>query len=335
MLAQKYRLRRLLGDGSAGEVWEAENTLVGRRVAVKILHRELALHPDIRARFMAEARASGRIMHPNVVGVFDLGQAEDGSPFMVMELCDGEMLSTVTEERGAVGAAYAAELVVQVTKALQAAHAQGIVHRDLKPANIMVVHPSPDQPVVKVLDFGIAVSVHSQGLSPGERGRVFGTPAYMAPEQAVAGPIDHRADLYAVGAILYELLSGRAPFAGETAEQVLEQVRRRPPKPLRSLVKGVPPELEALVRSALAKDPDKRPQSAREMERALLPFVSRFHQQGAPAEHTTLRDTVPPLPLVSRATGNDDSPISTPKRLQLVADSSIPPPPDDEQAGSL
>jgi serine/threonine-protein kinase len=331
MLAQKYRLHRLLGDGSAGEVWEAENTLVGRRVAVKILHRELALHPDIRARFMAEARAAGRIMHPNVAGVFDLGD-EDGTPFMVMELCDGEMLSTITEERGAVGAAYAAELVSQVTKALQAAHALGIVHRDLKPANIMVVHPRPDQPVVKVLDFGIAVSVHTQGLSPGDRGRVFGTPAYMAPEQAVGGPIDHRADLYAVGAILYELLSGRAPFGGESAEEVLEQVRRRPPKPLKSLVRDVPPELELLVRRSLAKDPAKRPGSAREMERVLAPFAHALHQPVPHVDH----DSAPPLPLVSRTSLSEDETKSSQRaRLQLVSESSIPPPPDDDQAGSL
>jgi len=329
MLAQKYRLHRLLGDGSAGEVWEAENTLVGRRVAVKILHRELALHPDIRARFMAEARAAGRIMHPNVVGVFDLGESEDGTPFMVMELCDGEMLSTVTEERGAVGAAYAAELVSQVTKALQAAHALGIVHRDLKPANIMVVHPRPDQPLVKVLDFGIAVSVHSQGLSPGDRGRVFGTPAYMAPEQAVGGPIDHRADLYAVGAILYELLSGRAPFGGESAEEVLEQVRRRPPKPLKSVARNVPRDLEILVRRALAKDPARRPGSAREMERVLAPFAQALHQLVPEVEH----DSAPPLPLVSRTSSPDDASKSSGARLQLVSESSIPPPPDDEQRG--
>lgn len=334
MLAQKYRLHRLLGDGSAGEVWEAENTLVGRRVAIKILHRELALHPDIRARFIAEARAAGRIMHPNVAGVFDLGEAEDRTPFMVMELCEGEMLSTVTEERGAVGPAYAAELVSQVTKALQAAHALGIVHRDLKPANIMVVHPSPDEPVVKVLDFGIAVSVHTQGLAPGDRGRLFGTPAYMAPEQAVGGPIDHRADLYAVGAILYELLSGRAPFAGGSAEDVLEQVRRRPPKPLGKLAPDVPPELEALVRRALAKDPAKRPGSARDMERALAPFAHALHQH-APAGYPADHDSAPPLPLVSRASSADDVPKSpNPARLQLVTDSSVPPPPDDDPAGA-
>ncbi len=330
MLAQKYRLRRLLGDGSAGEVWEAENTLVGRRVAVKILHRELALHPDIRARFMAEARAAGRIMHPNVAGVFDLGEAEDRTPFMVMELCEGEMLSTVTEERGAVGAAYAAELVVQVTRALQVAHELGIVHRDLKPANIMVVHPSPDQPVVKVLDFGIAVSAHTQGLAPADRGRVFGTPAYMAPEQAVGGRIDHRADLYAVGAILYELLSGKAPFAGESAERVLEQVRRRPPKPLKSLAPGVPPELDLLVRRAMAKDPAKRPQSAREMERALVPFAHALHEPRA-AVRTGVQESVPPLPLVSRPSPDGDAPASSGRMtLELVSDSSIPPPPDDE-----
>ncbi len=325
LLGGKYTLMRELGVGSAGEVWEAEHTLVARRVAIKILHPDLANDAEIYGRFLAEARAAGRLMHPNVAGVFDLGD-QDGTPFMVMELCDGEMLSTVIEERGAVGVGYACELLVQVLGALDAAHELGIVHRDLKPGNIMVVHPKPDQPVAKVLDFGIAKGVHPDGMDPEETGRVFGTPSYMAPEQAAGQSVDHRADLYAAGAILYELLTGRPPFNGNSVLEVLTHVLTRPPKPLRMFARHAPAELELVVRRALAKDRRQRHQTAREMLRDISPFVV-----GPNPQHHDERHSAPPLPLVSRASDPDAAPVSSTGRplLQLVSESSVPPPRDD------
>ncbi|MEB2312725.1 MAG: serine/threonine-protein kinase [Sorangiineae bacterium] len=326
LLGGKYTLVRLLGRGSAGEVWEAEHTLVERRVAIKILHRELADDAEIYGRFIAEARAAGRLMHPNVAGVFDLGD-QDGAPFMVMELCDGELLSTVIEERGAVGVGYACELIAQVLAALEAAHGLGIVHRDLKPGNIIVVHPRPDQPLTKVLDFGIAKGVHPDGMAPEETGRIFGTPSYMAPEQALGESVDHRADLYATGAILYELLTGRPPFEGASALDVIATVIRRPPKPLRTYAPQVPAELELVVRRALAKDRRQRQQSAAEMLRAIAPFIA-----AAPAASHDHR-TIPPLPLVSRPASPEAAPPPSAARplLQLVADSTLPPPPEPDR----
>lgn len=320
LLADKYRLIRMLGEGSAGEVWEAENTLVNRKVALKILRAEYAHDPEIRGRFIAEARAAGGIRHANVVDVFDLGMTNGGTPFMVMELCDGETLDAITERRGAVGVGYACELATQVLGALDAAHALGIVHRDLKPANIMVVHPKPEQPVIKVLDFGIAQGVHDERALPDEEGRVFGTPDYMAPEQASGDPVDHRADLYSVGAILYELLTGRAPFDGPTPEIVLANVLSRPPKPVRRYARSVPESLANVIQQALSKDPDERPQSARGMGRLLQAFLSLApaapaQSDGWPPGHAPLR----PKPTPSSG------------RLHLVTQSSIPParPPTD------
>jgi serine/threonine-protein kinase len=315
LLGTKYRLIRKLGDGSAGQVWETENTVVGHRAAVKVLHTELSRDAEMRARFFAEARAAGRIRHPNVVDVFDLGAATDGTPFMVMELCDGETLHSVIQARGAVGPSYASDVMGQVLGALEAAHALGIVHRDLKPANIMVVHPRPDQPVAKVLDFGIAQGLHSAHQPPEERGRLFGTPNYMAPEQVTGDPVDHRADIYAVGAILYELLTGRPPFSGSAPELVLANVLSRPPKPFTMFRGDVPEALEDLVRSALEKDALARPDSTAEFRRALSAFGSPSVR---PAQHERPSDM--PLPLARRA---PERPKASP-RLAL-SESSRPP----------
>ncbi len=330
LLADKYRLVRSLGEGSTGTVWEAENTLVSRRVAIKILDPARAGDPETRRRFLEEARAGGRIGHPNVVDVFDLGEAEGRTPFMVMELCDGETLDAILRSRGAVGIGYACELLCQILSALEAAHGLGIIHRDLKPANVMVVHPQPDQPVAKVLDFGIATSVHA--ADPG--GGIFGTPNYMAPEQAAGGPIDHRADIYAAAAILYELLSGRPPFIGDMPSLVLADVLTRPPMPLRAYDKSIPRDLEAIVKRTLAKDPDERPATARALKKELLAFVPKLRSSSAPPP-ATLSEA--PLPLISQRSPKlpTDAPAPASKRptLELVVEPSVPPPPMSRKRG--
>ncbi|MCC6217327.1 MAG: serine/threonine protein kinase [Polyangiaceae bacterium] len=325
LVGGRYRLGLVLGSGSAGTVHRAADLRGGRDVAVKLLHPELAHDPAVRARFLGEAIAARRISHPNVVQVYGHGGSndEDDLPWMAMELCDGETLDVVIGTRGAVGAPYACELAVQVLAGLAAAHSLGIVHRDLKPGNISVVHPLPDVPVAKVLDFGIAKGVRGEEHDPEERGRLFGTPNYMAPEQAVGGPVDARSDLYAVGAILYELLSGRPPFAGATHTEVLAKVLTRPPMPLRAFDRSLPPELEALVRRALAKDADDRPASAVELARSLQPFLPTRERL------PSVRALVPsdaPLPLVARSA---EAIPRSPRRpaLALVTDSERPPAP--------
>ncbi len=332
MLGGRYRLTRPLGEGAAGDVWCAESELFGA-VAVKVLHKSLAQDQQVVARFVAEARAASSIAHPNVVRVFDLGH-EDHVPFMVMELCEGETLGNVVACRGAVGVEYACELLVQILGALEAAHAVGIVHRDLKPANIMVLHPSPDRALVKVLDFGIAKSVHAGDSE--DDGLVFGTPSYMAPEQIASRGVDHRADIYAAGAVLYELLTGRPPFFGTTSADVMTAVLSWPPKPLKFYDRSLPAALDRLVLTCLAKNPADRPATARELAQLLLDYAPspRTASPGdadrishAPVLLQPSRmDTIPapsnaepaPVPLVARPKRSVTPP--TRPRLELVAD---------------
>ena len=180
-------------------------------------------------------------------------------------------------------------------RAPNAAHALGIVHRDFKPANVMVVHPNPDQPVVKVLDFGIAKGLERERAESEERGLVFGTPLYMAPEQAAGEAVDHRSDLFSVGVILFELLAGRSPFSGNTPEILLANVLTRPPLPLTRFAKTAPAELAAAVKKAMSKDPINRFQTAREFEHRLVDFIAPSHSTG---RRVTTSDV--PLPLIAR-----------------------------------
>lgn len=321
VLSGKYKLGRKLGAGAAAEAWEAENVLVGRTVAVKILHPHLAKDPATRNRFLAEARAAARMAHPNVVDVFDLGMEDGSTPFIVMELCDGETLSAILEGRGAMGVSYAADLMVQVLAALCAAHDMGIVHRDLKPDNIMVVHPRPHQPMVKVLDFGIAQGVFGDAQPVEEGGLLFGTAEYMPPEQARGEQVDSRADIYAAGAILYELLTGSVPFPGDSVSEVLAKVLTDPVPSAARAVRGIPQEIDALVRSALAKDPKHRPKSALDFLQRLTPYTS---SRRAPSDLPPARESEAPLPLVGGRLA--PAAASAPrKKLELVVESTSPP----------
>jgi len=270
VLAGKYALGRPLGEGAAGTVFEAENLLVGRTVAVKVLPPHLAVREDLQTAFISEARAAARVAHANVVEVFDIGLDREGAPFIVMELLAGETLMEILESRGPLPLPYAAELTLQILAAVSAAHEQGIIHRDLKPANVMVTHPRPDQPLVKVLDFGIA-----QGLvaSDDEALRCAGTPLYMPPEQALGKPLDPRSDVYSVCAIFYELVTGRPPFNLDSSEAVLAASLRGRFTPLAQRVPGVHPVLAAAIDSGLSANRNQRPASAAALSEILGPFA--------------------------------------------------------------
>ncbi len=309
-ISGKYRLLRLLGEGAAGNVWEAENLLVGRRVAIKILHPSVASRPDMQQRFLAEARLSARLAHPNVVDVFDLGRTDDGTPYIVMELLVGETLESMLARRHRLPATFACELMMQVLGTLVAAHALDIVHRDLKPANVMLVYPHPDQPLVKVLDFGVAQGIHAEGLAA-EAGMIFGTPEYMAPEQAAGGAVDARSDVYAAGAILYELLAGEPPITGESTAVVLTRVLTAQPVALHIVAPDVPRDLEAIIMSALAKRPADRPSSAKQMSK----LIGRFASSSSAGPVVQLSER--PMALTHKRAPK--------KKLELVIQSSMPP----------
>jgi eukaryotic-like serine/threonine-protein kinase len=286
MVAGRYRLGDKLGRGGMGAVWEAEHVATGRRVALKTLLPGFGRIPEIAKRFEREARATSVLSHPNIVGVIDFGDDEDGGLFLVLERVRGRPLSDLISEGQRLPPARAFHIVRQVLEALAHAHAAGVVHRDLKPENIMLLDAddtddTPDR--VKLLDFGIAKLVgDAEALEAGEErltqaGVAFGTPTYMSPEQALGEEVDARADLYAVGIILYELLAGRPPFQSEDKVAILRLHVAVDPPPLAETAPDlvVPPAVQGLLDRVLAKRPGERPTDAvtllAELDAAIAP----------------------------------------------------------------
>ena len=273
----KYRIGRFLASGGMGSVYEAQHTLVKRRFAVKFLHPDLAQRRDLLARFQREAEAAGALESENVAASVDLGIAGDGSPYIVMEYLVGESLELLLERSGQLALERATDLVAQACRGVQAAHALGIVHRDLKPHNLFVCRREDGTDLVKVLDFGVAkLEVVEKSSAATRTGTVLGTPAYMSPEQARGEKdVDHHADIYALGAILYELLSGKKPHPGESHNAVLHHIATQPAVPLDSVAPGLPAELVELVARALSGDLAARPASAEALAQALAPWARR------------------------------------------------------------
>jgi serine/threonine protein kinase len=260
LLEQRYRLVRVLGRGRSGSVWCARNELIDRAVAIKILHRSLASDPERLQRFFQEARACGRVRHPAVVEVLDLGQGDDGVLFLVMELLEGETLSSLLARKGRLGTDEAMSIIIPLARGLAAAHAHGILHRDLKPANIYL-HKTPTggmQP--KILDFGISKILGSELT---QSGVVLGTPSYMSPEQARGvADLDPRMDVWSLGVILYECLGGRLPFLAREYRALVEEILERKHVPIEQLAPETPPELARILDEALEKSRERRISSA-------------------------------------------------------------------------
>jgi serine/threonine-protein kinase len=236
VLSDRYRIDRLLGVGSRGNVYAGEHLLMHKKVAVKILHRELSSMPEFAARFEREAVAVANIDHPNVAAATDCGKLPDGSMFLVLEFVEGKCLRDEIAA-GPVASDRALRIARQIAAALGSAHALGIVHRDLKPENVMLLDREGEPDFVKVLDFGVAqVPVGDTGVRSKvaltQAGIVFGTPEYMAPEQALGQKVDARADLYALGVITFELLSGERPFSSSGEGGILNQQLSKPPPSL-------------------------------------------------------------------------------------------------------
>jgi hypothetical protein len=269
ILAGRYQLGRLLGAGGMAQVYQGRDLLLARPVALKVLHPQLTRDPEFLARFWHEAQAAASVNHPNVVAVYDFGE-HAGRSFLVLEHVPGTSLARVLAEQGPLPPERVARLGVQVSAALQAAHARRVIHRDVKPSNLLLGSDG----VVKVTDFGIARAAEDTGDLT-DPGKVLGSVHYMAPEQLTSGPVDRRIDLYALGVCLYELLTGHVPFEGDHPVAVAGGHLHTTPRPITEQRADVPAALAATIARALAKRPEDRQQSARqlrgELQRALAP----------------------------------------------------------------
>ncbi len=263
VLASRYRLDRLIGSGGMAQVWEATDTVLARRVAVKLLHPHLAADPQFVQRFRQEAKAAARINDPGVVGVFDTC-SDQGHEAIVMELLEATTLRDLIDERGSLDAATTERIGLRVLDALEAAHRADLVHRDIKPSNILLCRDGR----VKLADFGIAVADGQTQLT--QEGSLVGTATYLAPEQLQHQDLDGRADLYSLGVVLYECLTGRSPFEGDTAAAVALARLHTPPLDPRQLRVDVPAHLAEVLMVALSVDPDHRFASAADFRAALL-----------------------------------------------------------------
>ena len=271
VVSGKYRLLRLLGDGGMGSVYEAQHEILGTKVAIKVLHADLARRPGLIERFLQEARVAAQIRSANVVHVTDVDRTPDGVAYIVMDLLEGEPLSSVLERDRKILIPTAIDYTKQVLEALEAAHALGVVHRDLKPENVFVTFVG-NKPVIKLIDFGIAKlrSSDPQARSLTVAGVVMGTAEYMAPEQAYsADKVDARSDIYAVGVMLYEMISGTRPVSGDDARVIAVKIERGEVRPLVHAAPEVPRELAGLVHRAMAARAELRFSSAAEMRLAL------------------------------------------------------------------
>jgi len=259
----RYRILRSIGEGGMGVVYEALHVVIEKPVAVKVLRETFTSRPDVVERFRQEAKSASRIGHPNIIDVSDFGETPSGASYIVMEMLTGEDLADILSRERVLAPARAVRIVYQVARALDATHKKGIVHRDLKPENIYLITVDGATDVVKVVDFGVAKMSdldNATGRRLTRTGMLFGTPEYMSPEQAAGKAFDHRVDIYALGAIFFELLTGRVPFEGENFMEVLSKHGRDAVPALQDVNPGtrVSPELEQIVARALAKDPADR-----------------------------------------------------------------------------
>ncbi len=267
-LAGRYEVLEHIGQGAMADVFRAYDPSINRPLAIKVLKGELRQHPHYAPRFLREAKAAGALSHPNIVTIYDVGQL-DGYPYIVMELLEGEPLDVVLGREKRLPVEQVIGIGLQLADALDYAHAQGVVHRDIKPSNIML---GKDGHSIKIVDFGIARVAEGGELDSTEKtqvGQVLGTPRYMSPEQALGREIDGRSDLFSVGVILYELLTGQKAFAGASAATLALQITQQDPQPIEALAPDTPKGLQFIIEKLLNKRPDKRFADGRQFANAL------------------------------------------------------------------
>src|SRR5262245_12956844 len=287
----RYEIKSRIGRGGMGDLYLASDPNTNRLVAIKLLNATLD-STELRERFAREARALAALNHPNIVGIYDTGEYE-GSPFIVMEYVRGETLSELIKRRASLSVSQKLKLMEELCAGLSQAHEAGIIHRDVKPANLMVDQRNN----LKILDFGIARVADAGrtriGLPLTQMNMQIGTPGYMSPEQIEGGEVDHRSDIFAVGAVCYELLAFDEAFSGANTGQIESRVTRGTPRPLATLVPGLDPEIDEIILRALKTDPNKRYQDAATFQRALERYRLRLEPDAA---ESSPRPTPPPPP---------------------------------------
>ncbi len=268
-----YRVTRQLGEGGMGVVYEAEHPVIGRKVAIKLLHLALARDSEVVARFFNEARAIHTVGHENIVEIMDFGQTADGQPYFIMEFLAGEAMNDRIA-RNVLSPVEACEITEQICRALGAAHEKGIFHRDLKPHNVQILPTSTGRMHVKLLDFGVAKIMNAADLSQSVKtrtGSLMGTPIYMSPEQCKgSAELDSRTDIYSLGVMLYEMLAGRPPFVAAGVGELFAMHMLQPPPPLTDFAPKTPPMMAAAVMKALSKEPRDRFATMEELRQAFL-----------------------------------------------------------------
>ena len=277
LLSNRYRLEGTLGHGGMGVVYRGTDLMMQRSVAVKLIRAVdgVELDDEIAGRFLREAKNTARLQHEHIIEVFDLGRSDEGGLYFVMELLEGESLSARLRRDGQLSPGTSVHIGRQICDALEVAHRAGVIHRDLKPANVMLLSRAGDHDYVKVLDFGVAKSTSGdQETQLTHTGMLVGTVDYMAPEQIMGKPVDGRTDVYALGVVLYKMLSGRAPFRDTGVPALIHAHLNTMPKPLIEVTQGVPNELDHVVLRCLAKSPERRFESMAELARALTAAIA-------------------------------------------------------------
>ena len=335
VLQNQFQLIEAIGSGAMGTVYRAWQRGMEREVAVKVLRADHTADADLRRRFLREGRTSARLDHPNIVSVFMVGETDAGAPYLVMEHLGGETLEQVLEREGRFSPARAADVARQIAAGLAQAHAAGVVHRDLKPGNVVLLDRRGTGELVKIFDFGIAkLADRALAADGGSRltrdGAIFGTPDYIAPEQAQGAAVDGRADLYSLGVLLYRMLAGRLPFDGNAVAVILAHIGRPPPE-LTAVAPDVPAELAAVVMRCLAKDPAHRHATAEHFLDDLAaamraPAHPRPSSSHSPRTEALARASSPDPIWASRAAADQPMAASS-ERQQPVREPSNPRPP--------
>src|SRR5689334_2608176 len=296
VLGERYEIGGVLGRGGMAEVHRGRDLRLGREVAVKVLRSDLARDPSFQVRFRREAQAAASLNHPAIVAVYDTGEdrtTTGATPYIVMEYVEGETLRDVIRREGHLSPERAMSLAADICGALDFSHRNGIVHRDVKPGNVMIT----PQGTVKVMDFGIARAVSDSAATMTSTAAVIGTAQYLSPEQARGDSVDARSDVYSMGCLLYELVTGAPPFMGDSPVAVAYQHVREDPRLPSSINPEVPPELDAILLKAMSKNPANRYQSAADMRNDLLRAVAGQRVEATPVmgddEKTTILGAAP------------------------------------------